>query len=90
MNRPDTVPSHREINPDIYQAEFIRKLVKDELWEIQEWMREWFWSFRSEQIKASMRLERIEALLADSVINPDLFEEIAHLKEENARLRKAF
>ncbi|KAK3800501.1 hypothetical protein RRG08_043820 [Elysia crispata] len=81
---------YSETNPEVYQAEFIRSLVKDELCNIQDWMSEWFWAIKRDQIKTSMMLERMEALLADSCINPVLLEEIEALREENARLRKTF
>ncbi|RUS91257.1 hypothetical protein EGW08_000969, partial [Elysia chlorotica] len=86
----DSTHHHPVPSPEMYQAEFIRNVVRDELCEIQDWMSEWFWAIKRDQIKDQMRLERMEAMLADSLINPQLVEEIEALREENARLKKTF
>lgn len=91
-NTPESNHILRGMGHEISQAELVSKLVSldNELDDLQDWMSNWFRSFRSDNVKMTMRLERIEALLEESIINPALLEEIAHLREENARLRRTF
>ncbi|XP_005096624.1 protein NEDD1 isoform X2 [Aplysia californica] len=78
-------------DPSMFQAEFIRNLIREDLEDMQEKMHEEFWSIRVELVKQVFQLEKkMEAGLAECMINPLLLNVIEEQREEIARLKKVF
>lgn len=78
-------------DPGMFQAEFIRNLIREEVEDQNEKIHEEFWDLKLVVLKQVFLLEkRLEAGFAECMINPLLLDEIDRLKEENSRLRKTF
>ncbi|CAG5134801.1 unnamed protein product [Candidula unifasciata] len=78
-------------NPGMFQAEFIRNLIREELDDMKDFIHKEFWCIQVEMIKQIFQLQkRMEAGFQECMINPVLLDEIDRLREENARLRKTF
>ncbi|BFZ08092.1 hypothetical protein BsWGS_11131 [Bradybaena similaris] len=78
-------------NPGIFQAEFIRNLIREELDDVKDFIHKEFWCLQVEMIKQIFQLQkRMEAGFQECVINPVLLDEIDRLREENARLKRTF
>ncbi|KAH9505000.1 Protein nedd1 [Bulinus truncatus] len=81
----------RPDNPEIYRAEFIRNLIREELYDLKDFIHKEFWAVQVEVIKQAFQLQRyMEAGFNECLINPILLDEIDRLREENSRLRKTF
>ncbi|CAL1531705.1 unnamed protein product [Lymnaea stagnalis] len=80
-----------QINPEIYHAEFIRNLIREELDDMKDFIHKEFWCVQVEVIKQAFHLQQqMMAGFAECSINPILLDEIERLREENARLKKTF
>ena len=78
--------------PNTFQAEFLRSLVKEEVEELwHDRINPAFWDMHMLLLKQVFLLEkRLEAGFAECAINPLLLDEIDRLREENERLKKIF
>ncbi|XP_059157932.1 protein NEDD1-like isoform X2 [Physella acuta] len=78
-------------NPEVFHAEFLRNLVREELEDLKDFIHKEFWCVQVELIKQVFQLQkRMELGFAECQINPALLEEIQRLKEENSRLKRTF
>nr|KAI8733249.1 protein NEDD1-like [Biomphalaria glabrata] len=90
-DQPRSVGSTQADSPEMYHAEFIRNLIREEMDDLKDYIHKEFWSVQVEVIKQAFQLQRqMQAGFAECLINPILLDEIDRLKEENARLRKTF